>query len=272
MNTHISESSEYKTESFLLPGIKDKVFVVTAGANGIGLAISQVLTSLGAHVAICDIDHDALDVAATLPNLYAVKADVSNPLEVHNFFSAIKSKFGLIDGLVNNAGIPGPTSSVEAIDPADWQKCIDICLTGQFLCAREAIPSLKENGGGSIVAMASAAGKFGYAYRTPYSAAKFGVIGLAQSLAKELGPFNIRVNAVLPGIVEGPRMEKVIEDRADASGVSVDEMRNEYLRNISLRRMVSPFDVARTVAFLMSDTGRNLSGLSMTVDGNVETL
>ena len=120
--------------------------------------------------------------------------------------------------------------------------------------------------------MASAAAKHGYAYRTPYSAAKFGVIGLTQSLAKELGPDNIRVNAVLPGIVEGPRMEKVIRDRAEATGVSYDAMQDEYLKNISMRRMVSPDDVAATVAFLISDAGANLSGQSLAVDGNVETL
>ena len=131
---------------------------------------------------------------------------------------------------------------------------------------------IKKNGGGALVCMGSAASKHGYAYRTPYSAAKFGVIGLTQSLAKELGPDNIRVNAVLPGIVEGPRMERVIRDRAEATGVSYDAMQDEYLKNISLRRMVSLDDVAATVAFLISDAGANLSGQSLAVDGNVETL
>ena len=114
--------------------------------------------------------------------------------------------------------------------------------------------------------------KHGYAYRTPYSAAKFGVIGLTQSLAKELGPDNIRVNAVLPGIVEGPRMEKVIRDRAEATGVGYAAMKDDYLKKISMRRMVTPDDVAATVAFLISDVGANLSGQSLAVDGNVETL
>jgi NAD(P)-dependent dehydrogenase (short-subunit alcohol dehydrogenase family) len=123
-----------------------------------------------------------------------------------------------------------------------------------------------------LVNMSSAAGKHGYAYRTPYSAAKFGVIGLTQSLAKELGPDNIRVNAVLPGIVEGPRMEGVIRARAEATGVDYESMQGEYLEKISLRRMVSPKDVAATVAFLISDAGANLSGQSLCVDGNVETL
>ena len=155
---------------------------------------------------------------------------------------------------------PGRPAAVEEIDPADWRRCIDIDLTGQFLCARRAVPMLKAAGGGSIVNMSSAAGRHGYAFRTPYSAAKFGVIGFTQSLAKELGPHNIRVNAILPGIVEGPRMTGVIRDRAAQIGVSYEEMERTYLERVSLRRMVSPHDVAAMVAFLLSDAGRNISG------------
>jgi len=173
---------------------------------------------------------------------------------------------------VNNAGIAGPTGKIEDLTPSDWRRCIDICLTGQFLCARRAVPMIKAAGGGALINMGSAASKHGYAFRTPYSAAKFGVIGLTQSLAKELGPDNIRVNAILPGIVEGPRMEGVIQARAKATGVNYGEMETEYLRNISLRRMVSSNDVASTAAVLISDLGANLSGQSLAVDGNVENL
>ncbi len=98
---------------------------------------------------------------------------------------------------------------------------------------------LKAAGGGSIVNLSSAAGRFGYAFRTPYSAAKFGVIGLTQSLAKELGPANIRVNAILPGIVEGPRMTGVINARAKQTGVSYEAMEKTYLERVSMRRMVT---------------------------------
>jgi NAD(P)-dependent dehydrogenase (short-subunit alcohol dehydrogenase family) len=134
------------------------------------------------------------------------------------------------------------------------------------------VPMLKTSGGGSIVCMSSAAGKHGYAFRTPYSSAKFGVIGLAQSLAKELGPANIRVNAILPGIVEGPRIESVIRDRAKVMGISYAEMEAQYLQNTSLRCMVTMRDVATTAAFLLSNTGAKLSGQSLAVDGNVEAL
>jgi NAD(P)-dependent dehydrogenase (short-subunit alcohol dehydrogenase family) len=197
---------------------------------------------------------------------------VSSEADVDRLFMALKTELGGLDALVNNAGIAGPTGGVEDIVPAEWRRCIDVGLTGQFLCARRAVPMLKAAAGGSIVNMSSAAGRHGYAFRTPYSAAKFGVIGFTQSLAKELGPANIRVNAILPGIVEGPRMEGVIRDRAAQLSISETEMEKRYLERVSLRRMVSPRDVAATVAFLLSDAGRNISGQSIGVDGNVETL
>lgn len=256
-----------------LPGLAGQRVAITAGGGGIGLAIARALHTQGAKVAICDVDQTALKAAsAELGDCPALAADVSDPAAVDRFFDLVGETLGGLDGLINNAGIAGPTGGVEDISVEDWKRCIDIGLTGQFLCARRAVPMLKATGGGSIVSMSSAAGKHGYAFRTPYSAAKFGVIGLTQSLAKELGPDNIRVNAVLPGIVAGPRMEGVIRDRAAATGVSYAAMEAEYLAKVSLRRMVTMEDVAATVAFLLSDAGANLSGQSLAVDGNVETL
>jgi NAD(P)-dependent dehydrogenase (short-subunit alcohol dehydrogenase family) len=272
MTKHKNGPNENRS-AMLLPGLNGKRVVVTAGASGIGFAIAELLHEQGVRVAICDIDPAALDKASLdLAGCIAEQADVSDNSAVEAFFYKVQNEFGGLDALVNNAGIAGPTGNLEDLSPDDWRRCIDICLTGQFLCSRQAIPMIKASGGGAIVNMASAAAKHGYAYRTPYSAAKFGVVGLTQSLAKELGPDNIRVNAVLPGIIEGPRMEGVIRDRAEATGVNIDAMRNTYLKNISLRRMTSPKDVATTVAFLVSDLGFNLSGQSLGVDGNVETL
>ncbi|MFE0753710.1 SDR family oxidoreductase [Inquilinus sp. NPDC058860] len=254
-------------------GLRGQRVLVTAGAAGIGLAIAGRLIAHGARVFVCDVADAALEsFAAEFPQAGRIKADVSAEADVDRMFDAVARDLGGLDALINNAGIAGPTGAVEDIDPGAWRRCIDICLTGQFLCARRAVPMLKAAGGGSIVNMSSAAGRHGYAFRTPYSSAKFGVIGLTQSLAKELGPSNIRVNAILPGIVEGPRMEGVIRDRAAQVGVSYAEMEAKYLERISLRRMVSPHDVAAMVAVLLSDAGRNLSGQAIGVDGNVETL
>ena len=254
----------------LKPGLR---VVISAGASGIGRAISDMLIQHGAKVHICDIsDAFIADFKQAHPGHGSTKADVSKEADVERFFTEAKASLGGLDALINNAGIAGPTGGIDEISPDDWRRCIDIDLTGQFLCARLAVPMIRAAGGGAIVTMSSAAGRHGYAFRTPYAAAKWGIIGLTQSLAKELGPHNIRVNAVLPGIVEGPRMFKVIEDRAKQVGVSYAEMEKRYLERVSLRRMVTPHDVAAMVLFLLSPMGENISGQSLSVDGNVETL
>jgi len=246
--------------------------VVTAGAGGIGLAIVTTLARAGARMHICDVNQDALAACRQSLGVGTTLADVSDDAQVDHLFDEAARSLGGLDVLVNNAGIAGPTGAVEEIDPVAWRRCIDIDLTGQFLCARRAVPLLKQAGGGAIVNMSSAAGRHGYAYRTPYSAAKWGVIGLTQSLAKELGPANISVNAILPGIVQGPRIQGVIRDRATQLGLPYAEMEKQYLEKVSLRRMVTAEEVAETVLFLVSPLGRGISGQSIGVCGNVETL
>ena len=248
-----------------------KVALVTGAAQGIGRAIAEGLAAEGARIVIVDLK-GAEVAAAGFDGGVAITADVSSEADVDRMFASVQATLGGLDALINNAGIAGPTGAVEDIEPADWRRCIDIDLTGQFLCARRAVPMLKAAGGGSIINMSSAAGRHGYAFRTPYSAAKFGVVGFTQSLAKELGPSNIRVNAILPGIIEGPRMTGVIRDRAAQLGISYEAMEKTYLDRVSLRRMTSPHDVAVMIAFLLSDAGINISGQSISVDGNVETL
>jgi NAD(P)-dependent dehydrogenase (short-subunit alcohol dehydrogenase family) len=259
--------------SSLTLGLAGQRVLVTAGAGGIGLAIARELASHGCRLAVCDVSDTALATfRMSFPDALTMKADVSDENDVARLFEAVGEQVGGLDALVNNAGIAGPTGGVDEIDPVEWRRTLDICLTGQFLCARAAVPMLRAAGGGAIVNMSSSAGRHGYAYRTPYSAAKFGVVGFTLSLAKELGPSDIRVNALLPGIVAGPRMDGVISSRAAQVGVPVEEMRDRYLQNVSLRRMVDPEDVATTTAFLLSKAGRNISGQLIGVDGNVETL
>jgi NAD(P)-dependent dehydrogenase (short-subunit alcohol dehydrogenase family) len=247
--------------------------LVTAGASGIGRAIADLLIAQGARLHVCDVSETFLeDFRKAHPGHGASLCDVSDEGQVEKLFAEVRGTLGGLDALINNAGIAGPTGGVEAISPADWRRTIDICLTGQFLCTRLAVPMLKAAGEGSIVNLSSSAGRFGYAFRTPYSSAKWGVIGFTQSLAKELGPSNIRVNAILPGIIKGPRMEGVIRDRAAQVGVPYEKMEQEYLNRVSLRRMTGPEDVAGMVLFLLSPLGRNISGQSLGVDGNVESL
>ena len=247
--------------------------LVTAGASGIGRAIADLFLDQGAQVHICDVSDTFLaDFRSTHPKAGCTKANVSSDSEVKHLFNEIEKSLGGLDILVNNAGIAGPTGGVDEISSEDWRRTLDICLTGQYLCAHHAVPMLKQAGGGAIINLSSAAGRFGYAFRSPYAAAKWGVIGFTQSLAKELGPENIRVNAILPGIVEGPRITGVIQARADQYGVSYAEMEKTYLDRVSMRRMVTAQDVATAALYLASPAGRNISGQSLGVDANVETL
>jgi NAD(P)-dependent dehydrogenase (short-subunit alcohol dehydrogenase family) len=252
--------------------VRDLRVVVTAGASGIGRAIADTLIANGARVLIGDVAPEFLaDFRKAYPAAIAVEADVAVDGDVDRLFEIAARELGGLDALVNNAGIAGPTGAVDEIDPAEWRRCLDVGLTGQFLCARRAVPLIRRQGG-AIVNMSSAAGRLGYAFRTPYAATKWGVIGLTQSLAKELGPDNIRGNAILPGIVQGPRIDRVITARAGQLGVSHDEMERQYLERVSLRRMVTAEDVAAMALFLLSPAGRNISGQSVGVCGNVETL
>ncbi len=255
-------------------GVKPELRVfISAGAGGIGRVIAETLAAHGAKLYICDAAEAALKSCLEVhSDWYGKVADVADEAAVDRVFDDIIGKMGGLDVLINNAGIAGPTAGVDEIDPAEWRRTIDINLNGQFYCQRRAVPLLRDAGDGIIINIASVAGRLGYAYRLPYAATKWAIIGMTESLAKELGPEGIRVNAILPGIVEGPRIERVIGDRAKQLGISYKDMERQYLDKVSLRRMVSPQDVANMALFLCSPAGRNISGQSLSVCGNVETL
>ena len=247
--------------------------LVTAGASGIGHAIAAALLEDGARVHVCDVSDEALEACrASLSGASFSRADVAAETDVNQLFRDVRTQLGGLDVLVNNAGIAGPTGGIDEIDPAEWRRTVDVNLTGQFYCARLAVPMLRESSNGAIINISSVAGRLGYAFRTPYAATKWAIVGLTKSLAIELGPTGIRVNAVLPGIVEGPRIDRVIAARANQVGVTFDEMTQRYLEKVSLRRMVSQEDIASMVVFLCSPAGRNISGQALSVCGNVETL
>jgi NAD(P)-dependent dehydrogenase (short-subunit alcohol dehydrogenase family) len=247
--------------------------LVTAGAAGIGKAFAQTFADAGARVFICDVDQASLDAhQAARPEIGSCIADVADPKAVDSLFDAATAFLSGLDVLINNAGIAGPTAPVEAIDIAEWNRTIAVDLNGMFYCTRRAVPLLKAAGGGSIINLSSVAGRLGYPLRTPYAAAKWGVVGFTKSLAMELGPANIRVNAIQPGIVEGERIERVISAKAKALGVSFDEYKRQLLSKVSLRRTVSPADIANMALFLATAAGRNISGQALSVCGNVESL
>jgi NAD(P)-dependent dehydrogenase (short-subunit alcohol dehydrogenase family) len=253
--------------------------LVTGGASGIGLVIARAFIDAGSRVHVCDVSQqaiDALNQAEQSTEVNAITtslADVSDRAAVDRVFDDVNAQLGGLDVLINNAGIAGPTGGIDEIETGDWEQTIDVNLNAQFYFARRAVPLLrKARDGGSIIALSSVAGRLGYAYRTPYSATKWAVVGLIKSLAIELGPDNIRVNAIQPGIVKGPRIERVIAARAEQLGLSYEQMEKDYLAKISLRRMTTPEEVAATALFLCSPGGSGISGQAISVCGNVEVL
>lgn len=254
--------------------VRDLRVLVTAAAGGIGRAIAEAFAVSGARVHITDISETAIaDTLADVPGLSGTCGDASNAGDVERVISDLQRSLGGLDVLVNNVGIAGPTGGIETYADADIDRTIDVNLKSHFYFLSRCVPMLKASSRRpSIVAMSSVAGRLGYPYRTPYSATKWAIVGLVKSLAAELGPAGIRANAILPGVVDGPRMDGVIADRAHALGLSIEAMRDDYLGRISLRRMVEAEDVASLTLFLASPLARNITGQAISVDGNVEYL
>lgn len=253
--------------------IKGLRVIVTAGANGIGLAIARAFATEGAKVHVCDVDTTALSaLTSNHPEMTQTHCDVADRSAVQKLFADATAKLGGLDVLVNNAGIAGPTAKVEDMHPDDWDRCLNICLTGQFNCTRLAIPLLRQSTNASIVNLSSAAGRVGFGMRTPYAAAKWGVIGFTKSLSIELGPDNIRANAILPGLVAGDRQRRVLEAKAQQRGISFAEMEKTAFSYTSIKDYVTPEQIADQILFLSSPRGRTISGQAISICGDTQML
>ncbi len=245
--------------------------VVTAGAGGAGLGIAECFAAGGARLAVCDVDPAALTaVRAAHPDWLAVAADVSDAAAVDRFFDETLETLGGVDVLINNAGIAGPTAEPEEIDPEAWDRTLAVNLRGPFLCARRAIGPMKAAGGGSIVNVSSTSARTGLPRRLPYVVSKAGVMSLTKNLARELGPYGIRVNSILPGAIRGARIRQVIEKKAPALGITPAEYERRMLRYISMGVMVDPEDLGAMAMFLASSAGRYVSGQQIGVCGDAE--
>ena len=254
-------------------GIDGLRVLVTAGASGIGLEIARAFAGEGARVHVCDVDEAGLDrLRESDPAFGRSRCDVADRGQVDWLFEEAVGALGGLDVLVNNAGIAGPTGRVEEIAPEEWDRTLAVNITGQFNCARLAVPLLRRSGNASIVNLSSAAGKFSFPLRAPYSASKFAVIGFTRTLARELGPDGIRVNAILPGTVEGPRIDAVFDGKARSRGITPDQVREEALAYASLGRMIKPGDIANLSVFLASPMGANISGQALSVDADAQML
>ena len=252
-----------------------QVVVVTGAGYGIGRGIAEAFGCEGAHVVLAGRSREKLaavaDALAAGPaTALAVPTDLRDEKEVERLFSTTHEKFGRLDVLVNNAGIAGPTALARDVSTAGWEETLRVNLTGAFLCARRASAIMIEARRGAIVNIASVAGRMGYPMRTPYAASKWGMIGLSHSLAAELGPHGIRVNAVLPGSTEGERIERVIAARAKAEDRTPDEVRRWFTKDVPLQRMVTADEVARAVLFLASDDASGVTGQAFSVCGGYQ--
>jgi NAD(P)-dependent dehydrogenase (short-subunit alcohol dehydrogenase family) len=253
--------------------MKGKRVLITAGAGGIGRVMTDTFVKAGAKVHICDVVQSTLtDTTSALKGVTATLCDVSDLKQVDLLFADLKSYLGGLDVLVNNAGIAGPTGKVEDLSVEDWRRCIDIDLNGMFYCTRLAMPLLKAAGGGSIINLSSAAGRLGFPFRTPYAAAKWAVVGFSKSLSMEVGIDNIRVNAIQPGVVEGERINRVIDAKAKALGITFEEQKKRSLEKVSMQTMVTPQDIANMALYLASDLGKHVTGQAISVCAGVEML
>jgi len=256
-----------------MKGLSGARVLITAGAAGIGRVMAERFQAEAARVAVCDVDAGAVaDMQAANPGILARVADVTEEGAVDAFFDEVLAAFGGLDVVAANAGIGGPAGAIEDLTLGGWKDTLAVNLDGAFLTCRRAAPVLKAQGAGLLLLTSSTAGLFGYPYRAPYAVAKWGIIGLMKTLAMELGPSGVRVNALCPGAVSGPRMDRVVANEARARGVGEDEIRQLYVKGVSMKTWVEADDIADMALFLASDMGRRVSGQAMAVDGHTETI
>jgi len=237
--------------------------LVTGGGSGIGRATAAALAAHGAVVHVADID------PSTSPDHVV---DVSDEESVSQMFATIDRDLGGLDILVNNMGVAGPTGRVDQTDPADFDRCLRLNVGSTFRCTSHATRRMVDAGSGAIVNISSTAGHFGYPMRSAYAASKWAIEGLTATWAMELGRFGVRINAVCPGSVGGPRMDGVIQREAQNLGVDPESIRNGYTDQVSMRSFVDSTDIAAMVTFLVSPAARFVNGEVISVDGNTETL
>jgi len=242
--------------------LKDKVALVTGGAQGIGRTISQELARAGAHVVLGDLNLEGAKATAEAINISggsasAVKIDVSNATEVREVFDFIIKDKKPVDILINNAGITRDGLMVR-MKESDWDLVLDINLKGSFLCSQQAAKQMMKQKSGAIVNIASIVGVMGNFGQANYSASKAGVIGLTKTLAREVATRGIRVNAIAPGFID-TEMTRVLDE----------EVRQKLIEQIPLARLGLPEDVARCVNFLVSDKSSYITGQVINLNGGM---
>lgn len=247
--------------------------LITGGASGIGATFARRFAERGDRLALCDASAEAVAAMASAnPDMLIRQADVTDEAQMTAFLSEVEAQFGGIDVVCANAGTGGPAGLIEDLEYRAWQDCIAVNLHGTFLTCRWAARLMRAQGAGLIVLTTSTAGQWGYPYRSPYASAKWALVGLTKTLAMELGPAGVRVNALAPGSVEGDRMDRVVAMEAQASGKTEAELRAQYVKGVSLRSWVTADDLADTLMYLASPAAAKISGHVLAIDGHTETL
>jgi len=247
--------------------LRDKVAIITGGGTGIGAACAKMFAANGAHVVIAGRSLETISDVANRNNGTAIVCDVSKFRDVQGLFSKAKSISGTIDILVNNAGIPGPVSPIAEVSVDQWRSCVEINLFGAMYCMREAARIMCAQKSGSIINMSSLMGIQGYPMRSAYSATKFALVGMTEAVAREVGPYGVRVNALLPGAVSGENMDRILAHREAAEGKPAAEIEKEnYTDPAALKRWVAPEEVAKAALFYASDASSAVTGDKMKVD------
>jgi NAD(P)-dependent dehydrogenase (short-subunit alcohol dehydrogenase family) len=245
--------------------------VVTAGGGGIGLIIAKAFVAAGDRVHVCDVNAEAVErVTRDNPAITGTVCDIADRGAVERFVEEAVDELGGIDVLVNNAGIAGPTTSVENLDPDERDSVLAVNLTGPFNVTRLAIPHLKKSGNGVIIMMSSVGGRFGYANRSTYATTKRALIALAETLALELGDHGVRVNTIAPGAVSGPRMDGVLQARAAATGRDLNDVLTDALGIQAIKRFADPQDIAELALFLAGEHATTITGQTFAIDGGAK--
>ena len=241
--------------------------LITAGASGIGLATARRFLASGADVTVWDIDAEAIArLVTTDPAIAAVQVDVGNPDAVDAAFAGIDC----LDVLVNNAGVGGRRGPVETLDNADWARTIAVNLSGPFFMIKQAARRMKAQKSGCIINISTSSVTVALPFRTPYVATKSAVQGMTRALARELGPDNIRVNAILPGLIANDRGRALVERLAGERGVAPAEIEASFLRYISMRCWIDMDEIGDMAVFLASHQARHVTGQAIAVDGGAE--
>ncbi|MDG1996766.1 MAG: SDR family oxidoreductase [Emcibacteraceae bacterium] len=246
--------------------LEGKVAIITGGGTGIGAACADMFAAEGAHVVVTGRTLETISNVAKRNGGTAIQCDVSKYDDVVSMFQKAKAIKGTVDVLVNNAGGPGPVAAIADVDVVEWQRCAEINLFGAMYCMKEAAKIMCAQKSGSIINMSSLMGIQGYPMRSAYSATKFALVGMTEAVAREVGPDNVRVNALMPGAVSGENMDRILDRRAEAEGRPVEDIVKEnYTDPAALKRWVTPEEVAKTALFYASDASSAITGDKMKV-------